>query len=418
MGERRELRERRLAAVRAWTAFVEHGDAAQLVRPEILQSWQLSSALGTDVAEAPMADESDTAAVWQGSPLQVAVDRVSDELRRTAEDGDLVLAITDAQTRILWTYGGRVMRRKAESVNFVAGGQWDEPSVGTNALAIAMRTGRPSMVFSAEHYEPIVHNWVCWAAPVHDPVSGEQLGVIDLSTTWDRTHPIGLATARVLARLIETAMPRSAQRLDGSTVPLPGEPALPGAEPGLVLTLLGAAEARLDGVRLLLNRRQTEILALLALHPEGLSLEHLHALLYGDHSVTASTLKAEVSHLRHALGGQLASRPYRLTVPEVTVDVTTVIQLLRRGRVPEAVAAYGGDLLPGTESPALTELADYVAVAVREALLADPEPDAVLRYTDHAPYDIEVVEACLAALGERTHPARALLRGRLAAARR
>ena len=65
------------------------------------------------------------------------------------------------------------------------------------------------MVFSAEHYAPIVHNWVCWAAPVHDPVSGEQLGVIDLSTTWDRTHPIGLATARVMARLIETAMPAS-----------------------------------------------------------------------------------------------------------------------------------------------------------------------------------------------------------------
>ena len=32
------------------------------------------------------------------------------------------------QTRILWTYGGRVMRRKAETVNFVAGGRWDDES--------------------------------------------------------------------------------------------------------------------------------------------------------------------------------------------------------------------------------------------------------------------------------------------------
>ena len=77
------------------------------------------------------------------------------------------------------------------------------------------------MVFSAEHYAPIVHNWVCWAAPVHDPVTGAQLGVIDLSTTWDRTHPIGLATARVMARLIETAMPRS-QRTPGSPTDAPG----------------------------------------------------------------------------------------------------------------------------------------------------------------------------------------------------
>ncbi len=408
---RSELNSRRLDAVRAWTAFVEHGErAAAVVRPEILGSWQRSGgAVSLDVAEAPMDDETATAACWSGSPLQVAVSRIEHELRRTAEDGDLVLAITDERTRILWTYGGRVMRRKAETVNFVPGGRWDETSVGTNALDLAGRTGQASMVFSAEHFAPIVHNWVCWAAPLHDPVTGKQLGVIDLSTTWDRTHPIGLATARLMARLIETAMPHSRSLAD------PAEP-VPDAH-GLTLTLLGTAEALLDGQRLLLNRRQTEILALLALHPEGLSTEHLHALLYGDQSVTVSTLKAEVSHLRSALAGQLSSRPYRLTMP-VRTDVDTVLMLLQRGDVGGAVAAYGGDLLPGTNSPGLTELADFVAVAVREALLADPQPLAVLRYADIAPYDTEVVEAALNALGEHGHPARALLKGRLAAAAR
>ena len=294
-----DLHARRVDAVRAWTRFVEAGDA-DAVRPEILRSWELSRrAITPDVTQAPLADEGDTAETWRDSPLARAVAGVEEELRRTAEDGDLVIAVTDADTRILWTYGGRVMRRKAESVNFVAGGLWDEASVGTNALAIAMRQGTPSMVFSAEHYASIVHNWVCWAAPVHDPSTGKQLGVIDLSTTWDRTHPIGLATARVMARLIETAMPRSGWYADPSGDGLD-------QSPGLLMTLLGTAETRLDGQRLLLNRRQTEILALLALHPEGLSLEQLHALVYGDQAVTLSTLKAEVSHLRSALGGQLA----------------------------------------------------------------------------------------------------------------
>ncbi len=408
-----ELQTRRVTAVQAWTNFVEHGDGATgLVRPEILRSWERSApTVDHDMTEAPLDDEGDTATFWQGSPLQVAVERVESELRRTAEDGDLVVAVTDAETRILWTYGGRVMRRKAETVNFVAGGRWDDTSVGTNALDLATRNDAPSMVFSAEHYAQVVHNWVCWAAPVHDPVSGEQLGVLDLSTTWDRTHPIGLATARVMARLIETAMPASSSHPglsgqgDGTVVP------------GLDLTLLGAAEARLDGKRLLLNRRQTEIVALLALNPSGLSLEHLHALLYGDQNVTFSTLKAEVSHLRSALEGQLASRPYRLMMP-VQVDVNEVLRLLRRGQVRAAVLAYGGDLMPGTESPALTELADYVAVAVREALLADPQPQAVARYTELAPYDTEVIEVCLAVMGEAAHPTKPLLKGRLAAARR
>src|SRR6478609_4721592 len=232
---RTELQARRLEAVRAWTSFVERGDdAVDLVRPEILTSWTRSEAsIRADVTEAPLADEAETAAYWHGSVLQTAVERVEAELRRTAEDGDLVVAVTDPDTRILWTYGGRVMRRKAESVNFVVGGRWDDQSVGTNALDLANRLDSPSMVFSAEHYASIVHNWVCWAAPVHDPVTGAQLGVIDLSTTWDRTHPIGLATARVMARLIETAMPVSAMR-----------PVLPDADgpTGLQLRLLGNAE--------------------------------------------------------------------------------------------------------------------------------------------------------------------------------
>src|SRR4051812_34189695 len=195
---RGELSTRRQDAVRAWTSFVEHGDAAeQLVRPEILTSWTRSeAAVPVDVKEAPLADEAETAAMWRDSALQAAVENVEEELRRTAEDGDLVIAITDPDTRILWTYGGRVMRRKAETVNFVPGGRWDDQSVGTNALDLANRDDVPSMVFSAEHYAEVVHNWVCWAAPVHDPVSGARLGVVDLSTTWDRTHPIGLATAR------------------------------------------------------------------------------------------------------------------------------------------------------------------------------------------------------------------------------
>lgn len=303
--------------------------------------------------------------------------------------------MTDRDTRILWTYGGRVMRRKAERVNFVPGGRWDEESVGTNALGLAQRTGRTQTVFSAEHFAPIVHNWVCWAAPVHDPTTGEQIGVLDLSTTWDRTHPIGAATATALAALLEREIPR------GGPVGAP-----PRLGSGLTLRILGAAEAHLDGARLLLTRRQSEILALLALHPAGLTLDALHAALYGDARVSPSTLKAEVSHLRHALGGRLSSRPYRLDLP-VTCDAITVTEAVRARDVQRAVEHYGGDLVPGTESPEATSTGEYLAVAVRESLLADPRPDVVVRYARAVPWDVEVVERALAVLGDRPHPARA-----------
>ena len=104
-----------------------------------------------------------------------------------------------------------------------------------------------------------------------------------------------------------------------------------------------------------------------------------------------------------------------------TPDVEHVLALLRRGQVAAALDAYGGDLLPGTNSPALVEMGEYLAVAVREALLADPLPDAVLRYSELAPYDSEVLEVCLASLrpvNGRSHPAAPLLRARLAVAGR
>ena len=100
----------------------------------------------------------------------------------------------------------------------------------------------------------------------------------------------------------------------------------------------------------------------------------------------------------------------------MATDIDDVLEALQRGDLGDAIAHYGGDLLPGTESPALVELGEYLAVSMREALLANPDPSAVIRYSELAPYDVEVLEVCLAALGDRPHPAKPLLKGRLAVA--
>jgi hypothetical protein len=274
------------------------------------------------------------------------------------------------------------MRRRAERVNFVPGGRWDEASVGTNALDLALRLGHAATVYSAEHFSSCVHGWVCWAAPVHDPRSGQQLGVLDLSTTWDRAHPIGLATAEALARLLAREM-RAAVTAGAAPGPAPGG--------GLLeLRLLGRPGAELNGVRLRLTRRQIEILALLALNPDGLDLGELHARLYGDRPVSPGTLKAEMSQLRAVLGGRLESRPYRIGL-DVRCDVADVLHRLRAGDVAGALERYGGDLLPGSESPALTEFGHFLTVAVRTALLSHPQPAAVQRYLQLAPHDLDLL---------------------------
>jgi len=128
--------------------------------------------------------------------------------------------------------------------------------------------------------------------------------------------------------------------------------------------------------------------------------------------VSRATLKAEVSHLRAVVGGAIGSRPYRLAVP-VCCDAAELLEALRAGRLLEAAAAYRGELLAGTDAPGLTGYRDYLAVAVREALLARPDPQAVLRYAEAVPHDVDVLERALRALGSAPHAARPLLRARL-----
>ncbi len=386
-----------------------HGGAGAAVRPEIRASWSRSRlAVGRDTSRlttAPVVDVDDTR---QAGLLRAALAQVAPVLAHAAEEGDVVVAVTDPQVRLLWTHGGRLMRRRAEAVGFVPGGCWDEASIGTNALDLALRQAAPAEVWSAEHYAPVVHGWVCWATPLLDPATGRPLGVLDVSTRWDRAHPLGPTTARVLSALVQTVL----AGLDGPRGPTP-----PAAPEVLDLRVLGEQDGpvRLGGRPLAVTPRQLEVLALLALHPEGISADALHEALYGDARVSRSTLKAEVSHLRALLGGTIASRPYRLARP-VRSDAEECLAAVRRGDVVAAVAAYGGPLLPRTESPWLRAHRAYVDVALRQALLTRPVPQAVLGYARRCPHDAEVVAAGLAA-AEPADPARALLAAHLATPR-
>ncbi|MFD0659912.1 GAF domain-containing protein [Thermocatellispora tengchongensis] len=154
-----------------------------------------------------------------GLPLRAPVQALGDELRSIAEDAGFVAAVTDESGTIMWTCGGRVMRRRAEQVNFAPGGRWDERAMGTNALSLALCTGRPSTVFSAEHLVAALHGWVCYCAPIRSP-DGRILGVLDLSTTWDRSHPLAISTVRSLTAGIEAQL-RAAPGISPASPPRP-----------------------------------------------------------------------------------------------------------------------------------------------------------------------------------------------------
>ncbi|WP_019930667.1 hypothetical protein [Nocardia sp. BMG111209] len=263
-------------------------------------------------------------------------------------------------------------------MNFAPGGRWDEAHMGTNALSLALRTGTPSTVFSAEHLVAALHGWVCYCAPIHAP-DGHRLGVLDLSASWDRSNPLAMSTVRTLVSAIETQL-----RAETAATPVTG----------IRLRCLGAAGLTRAGRPIRLRPRQLEILTLLALEPDGFTPQRLHHAVYGGRQAGSSTLKADVSHLRRATGGEIANRVYRLTTP-LACDAVELVAALAAGDTATAVRLYRGPLLPGSDTPGIVEWRDHLAVGVRAAVLADPDPSHALRYGERVPDDIAVHEHAL-----------------------
>jgi GAF domain len=103
-----------------------------------------------------------------------------------------------------------------------------------------------------------------------------------------------------------------------------------GRRPRLVVRGLGRRRTLLEigGERLELSPRHSEIVALLSLHPEGLTSRELGRELYGP-DCKAVTVRAEISRLRRRLGPVLARNPYRLDA-EVSVDPEEIELVLER----------------------------------------------------------------------------------------
>jgi hypothetical protein len=360
------LKARRERLQQTWGGFQAHPEriAARSLTAEVAASWRRClGALEPSRLAAPLAVDASLHRAWELSPLRAAANRRLDALVQIAKEGGLLVALSDPEGRLLWTSDSRQMRSRADSVNFVPGARWDERSFGTNAVAMALELRRASQVFAAEHFLPSIHDWVCYAAPIIHPDSREVAGVLDFSTVWERHSPFGLTAVDTLAREIGQLLPAATQ---------------PSA-PLRIFALGRTPRVLLNGRELALSPRQLEILCVLSLYPEGLSLEAAHTELYGDQPVALVTLKAELSRLRHQLAGAIGSRPYRLTLP-VEADFLVVAEALEAGRLTSALSKYRGPLLPRSESPALEEQRNYLEAAIQEAALVCTEVEALHHY--------------------------------------
>lgn len=382
---------RRCGLAREWEdavsdASVSGGVAAGLsgreaVRPEIAESWE-RSLRSVDPSRGGAPTDTECARDrWNASPLRRPIDELADALQQVADAG-FVVGVTDEWGTLLWTCGGRVMRRRAEHVNFAPWARWSESAIGTNALALALHNRRASAVFSREHLVDTLQDWVCYSSPIRSP-HGKTLGALEFSTTCKRATPLAMATVRAMAALVETRVrelqPTSVARESVAKV---------------TLRCLGSTEVTVDDAPVQVSPRQAEILALLTLRPDGYTPAELSLALYGDRPVSMSTLKSEVSRLRRMMGGGIAAHRYMLTAL-VRCDAVEVLRHLSDGDTVAAAEQYRGPLLPHSEAPGVVDWRHRLEVAIREAALQSNDPNVALVLGERIDDDLELHEHAL-----------------------
>jgi transcriptional regulator of acetoin/glycerol metabolism len=206
----------------AWERFLT-GDpaAANSLARIVVASWQRSLRLGVNPAgrAAPLAaiGERYLALRHRNRDLITASADIFGRLETMLADARCMMLLTDPFGIVLETAGDHGTLGEGERIHLVAGGQWNEDAMGTNGIGTALATGQPAQVHASEHFCEGIKAWTCAAAPVHHPVTGKILGIVDISgppTTYQRGNlSLAVATARQIETVLAERVARERARL-------------------------------------------------------------------------------------------------------------------------------------------------------------------------------------------------------------
>jgi hypothetical protein len=187
-----------------------------VLRDVIVRSWERCAVAEVDPDRpAPLLLDADQAASrFATHPLAPVVPIVRDMLGAATADARHLMAIGDADGLLLWSDGHPSMLEAAVAPHFVPGALWSEAAAGTNAVGTALAVDHPVQIFSAEHFNRLLHGWSCAAAPIHDSATGAALGAVALSCSFRHAHPHTLSLVTAVARMAEAHLARERRRRD------------------------------------------------------------------------------------------------------------------------------------------------------------------------------------------------------------
>jgi sigma-54 dependent transcriptional regulator, acetoin dehydrogenase operon transcriptional activator AcoR len=98
------------------------------------------------------------------------------------------------------------LERHLDGVKLAPGFNYSEELVGTNGIGTALEAGRPTHVFGHEHYAEKLEGLACAGVPIHHPITGKTVGVIDLTCWRKNADPLLVALVKSTAGQITQAL--------------------------------------------------------------------------------------------------------------------------------------------------------------------------------------------------------------------
>ncbi|MCK9929887.1 diguanylate cyclase [Frankia sp. Mgl5] len=187
------------------------------VRDPIRQSWQRSR----DLTVAPDRPEPSFSSLDLDAPFIQAAEPIIRELGDRLEGQKISVILTDVDGLILIRRtGDAAFERRLDRVAVTPGFSLAERFVGTNGVGTALAGDTPIGVFGTEHYAEPYSDLACVGVPLHDPVTGEILGLLDVTCPNRHAGPLLSAMASMAAGEIRQAVLASTSRADRDLISL------------------------------------------------------------------------------------------------------------------------------------------------------------------------------------------------------
>lgn len=175
-----------------------------VVPHRLVASWRRSAGYGVslDAVHPEFAGDVDDRSLFFESGHQVL-----SELHETLADEPVSLMLTDPDGLVLnRVCSNRVLLDALDGVSLAPGFDYSERTTGTTGLGLALADRVPTLVRADQHYCTRLWGYTCAAAPVADPVTGDLVGSVNLTTWSQQSSRLLLALARTAARTTEALM--------------------------------------------------------------------------------------------------------------------------------------------------------------------------------------------------------------------